>query len=194
MQKAVSDALAKAGREAKALEAREARLKDLEARETALKLAEEAGQKAREGAELAALQDDPERLSVYQYRKKVKEQEEALKAERAKFDAERASHQEELTFAQKVRRSTVMGEIAGEFQDGDPKELEQICDNLGIGSEPERIRAVAGVKWQKPSAKPEGEAGVKPDSGVTSGGSADTSKLSPEEKFNRGLEQERKRK
>jgi hypothetical protein len=193
IQKAISDALAKAGREAKALEAREQKLKDIETREKALIQQEEAAQKARDEAELTAILDDPDKLSVYQYRKKVKEAEEVLKTEKAKFEAEKASHQEELTFARKVKRSTVMGEIAGEFKDSDPEELEKMADTLGIGSEPEKIRALASVKWAKLDTKTEETSEVKPDSGVTNGGN-DTSKLSAEEKFNRGLEQERKRK
>ena len=63
------------------------------------------------------------RVLVFAKGEKVKEAEEALKVERKKFEDERAAHQEELTFAQKVRRSTLMGEIAGEYKDGDPGEL-----------------------------------------------------------------------
>jgi hypothetical protein len=188
-QKAVSDALAKAGRDAKSIEAREARLKDLGAREAALKAREDEARRKAEEAEYSAVKDDPEKLSAYEMRKKAREEAEALKAEREKFEQEKASHQEELTFAQKVKRSTLMGEIAGEFKDGDPEELEKLCDSLGIGSEPDKVRTTAGIKWAKlEPEKKEGEhSDFKPDSGVTKGGAEDFDKMTPEEKIDYGL-------
>jgi hypothetical protein len=180
-QKAVSDALARAGRDAKSIETREARLKDIETREAALKAREDEAKKKAEEAELEAVKDDPEKLSAFQLRKKAREEMEAAKAEREKVAQERAALQEDMTFAQKVKRSTLMGEIAGEFKDGDPEDLEKLCDSLGIGSEPDRIRTAAGIKWTKLEGSEKKDDDFKPDSGVTKGGAENLDDKSPRE-------------
>jgi hypothetical protein len=135
-QKAVSDALARAGRDAKSLAEREARLK---AREESSR---------RQEAEYNAVKKDPAKLSAYELRKKALEEQESLKGEKERLARERADFEQDLTLAQKLKRSALIEEIAGEFRDGDPAELEKLCDSLGL-SDPSRIRAAAAMKWDR---------------------------------------------
>jgi uncharacterized phage infection (PIP) family protein YhgE len=184
----ISNALAEAGRKHKPvadelatvksqLATMTSQLDDLSAEKTTLEESIE---------ELA--KDDPERKNLVQKLKDLNAQERKLKAERLQIDSEK----QEVT---KWKRQTTLGEIAGEFQDGDTEELEKACDDLGIGSEPERIRAVAALKWKPlPNSQLQTPNLIIPDSGATNGGAVDFSKKSAEELYNLGLKAERNKK
>jgi hypothetical protein len=187
-RKAVSDSLAKAGRDAKAIEAREAKLKDIETREARLKTAEAEAKKKAEESEYAAVKDDPEKLTAYELHKKAREEAEAVRLDREKLEAERQAFQAKLTRAEELERAAEIALITQKYSDGDPDKLANLCERLNLTSK-EQIEAAAEIIFtQNP-----GEA-FKPDSGVTKGGALDYSRMKPEDKFRLGLEAERKNK
>jgi hypothetical protein len=185
-QKAVSDALARAGRDAKSLETREARLKDIEAREKALKDREEEVRKRAEEEEARAAGNDPEKLSVLELRRKAAAEAEAVRAEREKLEADKLAFQERLSKAEELERAAEIDQIARKYQDGDPDKLKTLCEKLNLKSR-EQIEAAAETIFTRKSE------GFKADSGVTKGGAVDYARMKPEDKFRLGMEEEKKR-
>lgn len=158
VQKAVSDALSKAGRDAKSLEGREQSLKE---REEAIR----AKEAETETKELEEAKSDPQKLQTYQAKKARKEQQQDIEAQKAQVKKERAElerdkveHEAELKAARETQREIAIWKIAEKYS-VDPVMLKDL--NIPL----DQTEAVA-KRLQKPK---EGE--TKVDSGVTSGGS-----------------------
>ncbi len=184
-QKQISDALAKAGRTAAALQRQADALK---ARETAL----EQREREREQAERDELKDDPERLSAYDMRLQAKRDKDAAarvleeaKAEREANAADRAE----------VDQNKFIGELyvlSQEFEGGDLGKLQGFATRGGLtklDSLP-AIRAYAEDLWKKKGTEaPQ----TRVDSGANRGNAGKltpeaVSKMSPDEKFARRKE------
>ena len=176
-QKAISDALAAAGRDAKALEQREASLKEqvaaIEARQAEIAKQEE----AIEAAEREAAKYDPDRLKDFQARQAEKQARRTVEAEKAQLAKERAelakakAEQEvEVEAARKITRELKLREICAKhevpFTD---------MDKLGLSVEQTEAvaKAIAAARsGNGKDEKPADEAakqGFIRDSGVTSG-------------------------
>jgi hypothetical protein len=166
VQKAVSDALARAGREARALDTRKA---DLDARQQAIEEAEA----ALEAEARKALEGKPEELSLYDRRRQMEAEAARLAAEKKAVEAEKAAHAEELKQAAALRFEMAVLGLANEAS-VDAGTLK----DTGI-TDLEALRRVAALLPKKGQA-------ITPDSGKTAGGE-DLSRLSPGEKIARGL-------
>jgi len=175
LNKAISDALAAKGRDAKTLSDREA---SLNARDEAIK-AQEAEidriKKQRDEAELDDARHDPTKLTAYQARKaREKDQEdlkaerEALKKDRAALDRDKADHQAAIQAAQETQLEIDIWEIGGKHGIN-PVTLKDSMKRLNL-STVEQAEALAkelsGTTEKRP---PEGETEFNPISGVTAG-------------------------
>ncbi len=168
VQKAVNDALAKAGREAKALELRKVELEKEKTEHTAWLEERKKAEKERDEAEAERLKDKPEELSIYQRQKRLREAEAALVESKQAFEAERLTHAERIKAVEETERETTVFEIATELN-GDPVILKATAGELNLTSN-DQIKALAKRLW--PPAKKEAPPGTKnkPDSGETGGG------------------------
>lgn len=178
--KAVSDALATAGREAKSLETRG---KDLNAREEAIK-AERAKitqwQKERDDVELESVRDDPEKLSLFQKTQALREKGEQLESDRATLEKDKLEHSARIQVAEQTEREIAIWEIAKEYG-VDPMALKEL--NITDVEQLKRVAKAMGTGKAPPKAP------ITPDSGMTEGG---VPQLSPREKMVKGFEQEQK--
>jgi predicted RNase H-like nuclease (RuvC/YqgF family) len=161
--KAVSDALAKAGRDSKALEQR---AESLTAKESEITSKEEAIQDTQDKvealkADLEELaRDDPDREKILATLKRLSATEKAqaddlkaknkalrdaqiaLEADKAKWDTDR----EEL---QQNKRQKIVNQVAGEYQNASPERLTKLAEKFKATSE-EDIREIAeGFGWTK---------------------------------------------
>jgi vacuolar-type H+-ATPase subunit I/STV1 len=175
--KQISDALARAGREAKALEAAKA---DITAREARLK----AWEQEREDAELGDLTSDPaEKLTLKAYREKLRADRQALNEQLSALDKEKAEW--EAVIAE--TRAAIFGNTASTIAEKHGVSAEVLKDKaarLGISSL-EALEELASVMPKKAAV-------TAPDSGRTTGGSADLSKMSAGDLIKRGLEKRNK--
>lgn len=163
--KAVSDALATAGRTAKGFEGREATVK---AREEAA----EARQKVLDDAELEAIKGDPDLETQYRRKQEQATKERALVADRQKLEQEKTQHKADIDAANASKKEIVIKEIALKYG-VDANALKEL--NLDT---PEQIEATAKAIAAGKPATPGGE----PDSLKTKGGAGDLSGLSPLER------------
>jgi len=169
-QKAVSDALAKAGRDAKTLETREAALNaEKEAVETAKAEIAEV-QKQIDKAELEAAEGDPARLRELQAKKSYKAlladletKKKELNKQEADLNRSKAEHESEIEAARKTQFEIELWKIA-EAEGVDAAELKETMKELNLTTV-EQAKAAA----KRLNKKPSGTA-FDPDSGVTSGG------------------------
>jgi uncharacterized protein YdcH (DUF465 family) len=183
VQKAVSDALAKAGRERKAIEDENATLKG-RVSSFDINLAEIQQDRARLKATLEELgAKDPDKAKVVQKINELDAQIKANKADREKLEAERLQHGEMVKIAAERTRADNIKEIAAKYEGSDAAILKELCDKAGI-HDAARIKDIAATLWKKPVTAPPA---IKPDSGITSGSGIDISKLSPTEKIEYGL-------
>lgn len=161
IQKAVNDALAKAGRDAKAIEAVKKKV-DADKEEIRQHRAQ------KDAAELEAVKNDPDKLNFYQRQKALKEREEALKEQQAQFESERTAHAEQIAKIQKSERSGMIADVAKEYAGSDPAKLEKLCDDLGVAVTADSVRLIAGNIWPKANNAPPPAPPV--DGGSTMGG------------------------
>ena len=175
VQKQVSDALARAGRVAKDLETRTA---DITAREARILKAEQ----ERELAELEAVKDKPDELPIVQRRQKLAADIRTHNAEVERRNLEWATREAEINEAKATRFEVTVITLA-EKHGVSAEVLKAKAFELAITSA-EGIAKLAEILPKK-SILP------VPDSGKSVGGE-DTSKLSPEEKFRRGVEREKR--
>ncbi len=106
-------------------------------------------------------------------------------------EAELAKHLPSIEKAKKAERNTLMGEIAGEHQDGDTEILIQRCDDLGIPDDPDeidpaKVRVIAGMLWRKieTGKEPQKKEPPEPPSGLNKGGRESLEGKSIKELFN----------
>ena len=171
VQKQVSDALARAGRAAKDLETRTA---DITAREIRILKAEQ----ERELAELEAVKDKPEELSIVQRRQKLAADIRTHNAEVERQRAEWLSHEAEITEAKATRFEVSVMSLA-EKHGVSAEVLKAKAFELAITTA-EGIAKLAEILPKKTIVP-------VPDSGKTTGGGEDLSKLSAMELITRGL-------
>jgi len=177
VEKAVSDALAEKGRDAKTLSDREAKLKDQEESIKKTKAEVDGWLKQKEEAELEEARSDPDKMHEYQ-RKQAEKQRKAeldakevdLKRREGEIERSKAEHEAEVKAARETMMEIKLWEIGSKYGI-DPTALKEL--NLPTV---EQVEAVAKrIGTLKPEQKEEGETGSKgtkpftPDSGVTSG-------------------------
>jgi len=171
--KRVSDELSKAGRTAKALEAREEAVKAREEEH-------EERQKQKDEAELERYKDDPEKLDV------IKERQENRK-EKEQLARERAEHAAEIQAANATKLETTCFGIAQEHG-VDASELKDAAVEYKLTSK-EQIESLAKrMAKGEPGGKPPATPPLKPMSSKTMGGE-NWQDLSADEKVRRGLVQ-----
>lgn len=153
--KAVSDALAKAGRIAKQLEQKEAAI-------TARQAELDARQKALDDAELEAIKGDPDLETQYRRKQDFAKKETALAADRRKLEQEKIEHQTEIDAARASKKEITIWEIA-QRHGVDANTLKEL--NLET---PEQIESVAKAMAAGKAAEP--PPGGEPDSLKTKGG------------------------
>ena len=177
-QRAVSDALATAGRDAKALANQKA---DLDARQEAInaKQAEiDEQERQRDAAELEAARGNPELMRVYEDKKSQKRVSASIEAQRADIkkqretlDHDKAEHEAEIKAAKETQREIVIWGVAS-AKNIDPVRLKNLSVKFNIESK-EQVEALAE---EIASGKAEPTEPLTPDSNVTSGGQGEPTK------------------
>jgi hypothetical protein len=189
--KEVSDKLAAAGRDAKALDLRG---KDLEAREEAVKAERERQaqwQKERDAEAEEAARDDPEELKRLRRERKVREREEALAKRETEQTKRELEHRGEIEAARETQREIDVWEVAKETG-LDARQLKdkvgEFCTEFNVefnsltrGQITKVAQAVSAGKAPEPPKTP------TPDSGRTTGGGTDFSKMSADDKLKAGF-------
>jgi hypothetical protein len=155
-QKEVSNALSKAGRDAKTLALK---AKDLDIREQAIKEAEA----RREAEALEAVRDDPDQLKAYQDKKSLREERKRITEERANLERDKLQHAEEIKAAAESQLEIKIWDIAKETG-ADAAELKDTLAELGIQN-PTEEQIKAAAKRMGGTKTP-----LKVDSGKTRGG------------------------
>ena len=159
VNKAVSDALAKAGRTDKNLTGRETAIK---AREDAIK----AEQERRDAAELAEVQKDPDKLAEYQS-KQVERQRTKKQDERdAAQDKREAEYDGKIQAAEEAQKEITIWQVAS-AKNIDPVRLKTLSEKFNVEGK-EKLEALADEIASGTAESPEKK--LKVDSGVTSGG------------------------
>ncbi|MDD5219680.1 MAG: hypothetical protein PHV11_03840 [Candidatus Bipolaricaulis sp.] len=171
-QKAVSDALAKAGRERKSVEEENKTLK------SQISVIEEVkSQLSAAKADLEVLaKDDPDKQKLLQTRKALEDQLKSLNADKEKLEEEKTKHADALRAAGRILVRDNVAKIVTDYEGGDAEKLRTITEQFGILDE-DKIRSLADAMWSKKKTEPaktEPESAVIPDSGVTSGGNSGT--------------------
>jgi len=178
-QKAVSDALAKAGREHKkeveAIARERDSFKSASEANTA-KLTETQDQIKNLEERLDDLtQDDPDKSKLLKELRKLEQNEKTLKEREASLKESETTHAERLTKAERIERETNCAEIAGAYEGGDAARLKRAAEKLNLTTKGQ-IDDLAATFWTKKEAKKEetaeGET-IQPDSGATNGGAGD---------------------
>lgn len=165
VEKSVSDALSRAGRDAKGLEQR---MKELQKKEESFKTWEQEQTKAQreeEERQLEAARDNPDLLQVFQLKKQLRDQVEAFKKERDTFETDRQSHMERLTKAEATEREIAIFDLAQKYNldagilkelNLDPENTEQVAKRLGsVKKPPIKVDSgkTIGGEGMPPSAK-----------------------------------------
>uniref|UniRef100_A0A6M3J691 Scaffolding protein n=1 Tax=viral metagenome TaxID=1070528 RepID=A0A6M3J691_9ZZZZ len=180
VQKMVSDRLAQTGREAKSLEQREAVIRQ---REEDYQRKQTDEQRRKDEEEYEKARDNPELLNTFQGKKQLREEREALAKERNQIEQDKLAHQVEIESAREIHREVEIWDIAQKYG-ADPVTLKEL--NLDI-KQTELVAQKIGTKKSETTPK------VKHDSGMTIGGGNDLDSLSPREKIERGLEQNKEK-
>jgi len=154
IEKAVSDAESKKGRDWQGLSAKAARVDELEQDVTSLTDQIRTLREAQNKAELDAARDDPDRLSVYQLRQQLRQAQDELATEKRKLNQEKAQFKVDLEELNKSKTGRLAAEIAGKYKGVEPETLLAITDGTA-----EKMEALAKVL-----GKPKGE-GEKPAEG-----------------------------
>lgn len=171
VQQQISAALSKAGRASKNLETATAAIA---AREAMIQKAEQ----ERELAELEAVKDKPDELTILQRKQKLAQDIRAHNTERQAWLVEKASHEAEINEAKATRFEVSVYTIA-EKAGVSPESLKEKASEIGL-TDVAAIEKLAALMPKKTPA-------TVPDSGKTAGGGEDLSKLTPRELINRGL-------
>jgi len=171
LTKAISDALAKAGRDDKSLSARDAAVK---AREDAL--AEQDRQ--RDAAELAEAQKDPGQLAVYQKKQADKQRGKSLDDREAEINRSKAENEAEITAARERDKEITIISVAS-AKGIDPVRLKTLSEQFNVEGK-EKLEELAA---EITSGKKDFEA----DNAMTKGVHQDWHDLSPDEKIRRAV-------
>jgi hypothetical protein len=176
-RKAASDALAKAGRDAKSLIEKEKAIQEREARIA------EAEARAQE-AENEKYRDKPDELAKLQEKRRQKQERDEFARQKAELEKEKAEHAEELTKAQELKLELSVYKIAGQ-KNVDAGDLKDLCDALKPKDE-------AGILLiaEKMAKSGKGDS-LRVDSNRGSGGDG-ASNLTPRELIAKGLKKQKK--
>ena len=156
---AISNALAKAGRIATAIEKREATVK---AREDAIK----AEQEKRDAAELAEAQNDPDKLAVYQSKQAERQRTKKQDERDAAQDKREAEHEAEINAAREAQKEIVVWQVAS-AKGIDPERLKNLAEKFNLEGKEQIEELAEEIASGKPDAT---KKKITPDSLVTSGG------------------------
>lgn len=167
VQKAVNDALAKAGRDAKSFEAREKTIKEAQAK------ADE-WQRQQDEAEAEKHRDNPDGLKALRTKQELKKAQDALKKAQDDFEAEKASHAEKLTRAEETELELSVWKAA-QAKGIDAGKLKEKCLKFGLKTEEQITDMAETMSDGKTSAE---EPPLHTDSGKGKGGSKDFSTVS----------------
>jgi len=192
--KRISDELAKAGRDAKSLEAKATQLAALGKSLEADKAQIAKWQEEREREELEAAKDSPDALTLLQRKQALRKREAELAEKQEAFTKAQTEHEAELQDARDVKREIAIWNIAGD--DIDPTKLKALCEKLNAQTE-EQIEVIAdSIRPEMVESKSQSRLGIKApfslkvDSGVTTGVVPGDS---PRDKVTRGLNELRKK-
>jgi len=173
VQKIVNDRLAQAGRDAKALEAKEAALKERE-----FSLAQK--EKEKDEEERERLRGNPEALSAFEQERQRKAELKTLADARAQIERDKMENQVTLETANKLLRDAKIIELSAKYKidatilkdlDLDAERTEKVAQRLTT------LSAEDLAKLGKAPAKDN----KRRDSGVTIGGGGGLTGLSPKE-------------
>lgn len=176
-QKRVSDALAAAGRDAKALEQRETALK---AREDGLQARESKisdWQKARDAEELEAAQGNPQLLDAFQQKRTLAADRAKVESDRQELDRDKEAHQGQIDAANATQWEITIWEIA-QRNTVDAATLKDKCDKFNLQSTEQMEEMAKTMAAGKPAVPP-----IIPDSLITTGGREDLSGMSSRKAF-----------
>lgn len=176
VQKAISDALSKAGRDAKSLEKERQEL-------AAWREEREKEQRRRDEQELEEARGDEGKLSQIQRERKIREEQNRIKAENEALERAKAEHAEKLRKADEAEKEINIWNIARKYG-LDANSLKTDCAELGLET-PEKIEAYANKHKS-------GNAYLHIDKSET-GGTTNIDSLSPDDKIRIGLNRIKKR-
>ncbi len=177
VQKLVSDRLAQAGRDAKALEMREAAIRK---REEDWQKQQEEEQRRRDEAEEEAARNDPDKMSDFKKRVQLREKEAVIAKRERELEQSTLAHQAELESAAEIQREITIWDISQEYEGADPMKLKTLCETFKATSK-EQIRQAADTLWAKKASGNSTAVKIpKGDSGKTIGGTS-LNGLSPAE-------------
>ncbi len=192
IQKAVSDALAKAGRERKSIEDENATLKSqLATNQTLIKEAQDEIAKAKSLAETLS-KDDPDKKKLLQLIADSEKELKDLKAQKTALETEKTIWGEDVKNAKEFKLSQTVSKVAADYEGGDEAKLKSLAGIANATTE-EAIRKIADTLWTQ-KAQDTQQQNIKPDPGTTNGGGTDYSKMTSSQLIAKGLELEKKQK
>lgn len=134
----------------------------------------------------------PEYADLQKEKLKVKAELKKVKEDRSKLDAEKLEHAETIKLVQAEQKANQIFETIMKFSVPETAwdSMYDLCDRFGAATVEDFEALAATIGGKKPEKEPEIEdARLHVDSGITSGGRFDTSKMSPNEKITEGLKQ-----
>ena len=169
VQKAIQDSLREHGRKAKKEET--GRIAGLEAQIASLNDRMIALQKERDEAERSKYEGNPEGLSLWEEKRKLREERTAFLRDKQALEKQRQDLEEELKEAKDLKVHKQAVEIAKDYTGVDPADLVELTD----GSR-ERMEALAKRLGKPKEVKvpPPAKGETKPDSGASKGTVSDT--------------------
>jgi hypothetical protein len=180
VRKATSDALAKAGRDAKTLAEREARLKEQEAKY-------QDWERKQQESEDEKYREDPDGLRLLKERRALKAEREEIERLRKEHESEKAAHAELLTKAEETELELTVWRTATE-KGVDAEKLKEKAVKFGLKT-PEQITELAEtMAYATAQQKPP----LHFDSGKGTGGGTPIASLSPKERVKVSDQQLRK--
>ncbi len=176
VDKAINDALARAGRDAKSLETWEKSLKSKEASLSGLE--QEREDIKTQLAELA--EQDPDKFNVVQKSRELKNKEMKLKEQEATLNTSIAEHEAVIKKASAWEFSQMLTTIVVEYEGLTAEKLLTACTKLGITDEAKARDLAETIGTKKAVAEQPRKPSPNPvDSGKTSGGGDNLASLSP---------------
>ena len=122
-----------------------------------------------------------------QLRRDLKAKQDAADAEKEAARTERQEHAGEVSEARALKLVQSVIEVAEEFEDGNAEKLKSLCeDRIEASGKPmsrDDVEKLASKLWNKKIKPEDKEPALINDSGMTSGGGLDLSKLSARELF-----------
>jgi len=171
-KKAISDALAKQGRENKVavetiIKERDTLKGQIRSKEDLLSdITTEREELKKQIDDLS--KDDPEKFNIIKKDRELRERENQLKTKLRDLEARETTHGERIKKAEGLEREILIQEIVDEYEGGNFDKLKDLCETLEVTGE-DKIRVTADTLWTKKPETPV-EPPVKPFSSMTDGG------------------------